>query len=455
MEQTSPRAQVIICGNAAHAPLTNRVWHPNTQMREWSKFDEIVSADGMHLCCKDGSRLLDGVASMWCNVWGHSNKELAGAIQKQAGILQHSPMFNLTHGPAEELAKMLAAICPGMEHAFYTDNGSSAMEVSVKTALQYWKNKGEKRTQLVSLQGGYHGDTVGAMSIGYSDAFFSQYQDKLFQCRQMPVPDRRRLPRGRTIEEQQSACLDKIESALQDGLAAALVMESGAQVAAGAVIYPPKFQSEISKICRRHQVLLVLDEIATGLGRLGSMAEYAAQKSRPDIVSFGKMLTGGYLTMAATLSSRKVYRAFLGKFGDNKHLFHGHTYTGNPIAAAASVANLKMYEKHDLIGSIARKSKIFAENIPRLESLKAVCDVRHKGMLMGIDLANDATKAPFASKSPNYVLYHAAKKHGVYLRTLGSTVLLVPPLAISEGDLQLLIDRTVDTIKYVQGRVQA
>jgi len=443
-------AQVIIDDNAIHASVASRIWHPNTQMCEWTDFDEIVSADGMYLCCKDGTRLLDGVASMWCNVWGHSNRELVAAIQKQMKVLQHSPMFNLTHGPAEELAKMLITMCPGMEHVFYTDNGSSAMEASIKIALQYWKNLGEKKSKIVSLQGGYHGDTVGAMSIGYSDAFFSRYRDNLFRCRQMPVPVMHKLPRGYTVKEQQSICLDKIDSALRDGRVAALVMESGAQVAAGAVIYPPKFQSEISKICKKHHVLLVLDEIATGLGRLGSMAEYTAQKCSPDIVAFGKMLTGGYLTMAAVLSSRKIYRAFLGEFDDKKHLFHGHTYTGNPLAAAASVQNLKMYEKYDLIKSIARKSRIFAENIVRLESLKAVGSVRHKGMLMGIDLAVCRRKIPAASKSSNHVLYHVAKKHGVYLRTLGNTILLVPPLAISEDELQLLIDRTMDTIMYVQ-----
>ena len=433
------------------------VWHPNTQMSEWDAFDEIVSAKGMYLFDSSGRRLLDGVASMWCNVWGHSRQELVRAIQRQAQNLQHSPLFNLTHGPAEQLAGRLVRTCPGMSRVFYSDNGSSAMEVSVKMAIQYWKNLGEDRTRIMSLQNGYHGDTFGAMSIGYSAEFFSRYREKLFECVQMPVPHRYRIPSGFGPEEYQSYCLDRIEDTMkEDDGVAALVMESGAQVAGGAVIYPRGFQEGISRLCREYGVLLVADEVATGLGRLGSMAEYAAQRSAPDIVSFGKMLTGGYLTLAATLATEKVYDSFLGEYDDCRHLFHGHTYTGNPIASAVALENLEMYERYGLIGQIRETSRVFEESRDRIESQEMVGDVRHSGMLMGIELVSDReSKTPVtASGSLNRILFEAARENGIYLRTLGNIILLVPPLAISEEELADLIDGTVRTIESVRGIVR-
>ena len=436
--------------------MSGSVWHPNTQMGEWDTFDEIVSADGMYLYAKDGSRMLDGVASMWCNVWGHSQPELVEAIRTQALKLQHSPLFNLTHGPAEELAGTLAGICPGMNRVFYSDNGSSAMEISFKMALQYWKNKGERRTRIASLQGGYHGDTFGSMSVGYSE-FFSRYRDSLFRCQQLPVPHAYRMPRRFDLEGYRSHCLERIEETLRnDEGIAAFVMESGAQVAGGAVIYPPEFQAGVSRICRRYGVLLVLDEVATGLGRLGSMAEYVSQGSRPDIVSFGKMLTGGYLTLAATLATDEVYGAFLGGFEEDRHLFHGHTYTGNPIAAAVAVENLRMYGRRGLMRHVGKVSRVLGEGRGKLESLEVVGDVRHKGLLMGIELVRDrGSREPVApAGSLNRIVFEAAKRNGVYLRTLGNVILLVPPLAISEEELAGLVDGTVRTIREISDRIR-
>lgn len=435
--------------------MTGSVWHPNTQMGEWDAFDEIVSAEGMYLRCGDGKRLLDGVASMWCNVWGHSNPELIAAIKRQAEIIQHTPLFNLTHGPAERLAGAMVDTCPGMDRVFFSDNGSSAMEISVKMAVQYWKNAGEERTGIVSLQNGYHGDTFGAMSIGYLPQFFSGYRDKLFPCRQAPVPHGYRLPEGFTLEEYQSYCLDEMEGIVGEGSTAAVVMESGAQVAGGAIIYPPGFQEGVSKICRKHDVILIADEVATGLGRLGNMAEYAAQRSRPDIAVFGKMLTGGYLTLAATLATGRVYDSFLGEFDEHRHLFHGHTYTGNPLASAVALENLDMYRRHNLMRHVQSAAGVFAERAEEISSMDLVGDVRHSGMLMGIELVrNKEDKMPVAAaRSLNRILFRAGRENGVYLRTLGNIVLLVPPLAISEDDLGSLIDATVATIKSVRDLV--
>jgi len=427
------------------------VWHPNTQMSEWGTFDKIIRGQGMWLIDSNGNKLLDGVASMWCNVWGHSKKELITAISQQSKKLQHSSMFNLTNEPAEKLATKLVRISPGMSKVFYTDNGSTAMEAAFKIALQYWKNKKIKnKTKIVALENGYHGDTFGAMSVGYVPEFFSKFRSKLFSTIKIPVPNKYRIPNGYSYSEFQNYCLDKLDKLLsKDNSIAAFVMESGAQVAGGVIIYPNGFQKKISKICKKHGVLLVLDEVATGFGRLGSMAEYKAQDSHPDIIAYGKMLTGGYLTMAATLTTKKVYDTFLGEFNNFKHLFHGHTYTGNPIAAALANENLRLYEKFKLIEKIQKTSKIFEKYYSEIFDLKYVGDVRHKGMLMGIELVKEKKKkTPFSTKkSINKIIFDAGKKHGIYLRTLGNIVMLVPPLAISHRELNLLIQRTIKTIK--------
>jgi len=430
------------------------VWHPNTQMSEWHSFDEIVSGRGMWLIDSHGNRLLDGVASMWCNVWGHSKKELVNAISKQSKKLQHSSMFNLTNEPAEKLAKALVKISPGMHKVFYSDDGSTAMEIAFKIALQYWKNKKIKnKTKIATLENGYHGDTFGAMSVGYVPEFFSRFKSKLFPTIQIPVPNKYRLPKEFTFSEYQKFCLNKIEKLFsKNNSIAAFVMESGAQVAGGVIIYPPGFQKKISQLCQKYNVLLVLDEVATGFGRLGSMVEYTAQSSKPDIVAFGKMLTGGYLTMAATLTTKKVYDSFLGNFYDFKHLFHGHTYTGNPISAAVANENLKLYEKYNLIKKIQKTSKIFEKYNSEILALDHVGDVRHKGMLMGIELVKDKQKkTPIRpKKSFNKIVFESGKKHGIYLRTLGNIIMLVPPLAISQKELDLLLQRTIQMIKSIK-----
>ena len=437
----------------------NHLWHPNTQMSEWTKFPKIVRGEGMWLIDEDGNRLLDGVASMWCNVWGHSKKELVNAIIKQTKKLQHAPLFNLTNEPSELLAKKLIKISPNMGQVFFSDNGSTAMEIAIKIALQYWNNVGEnKKTNVATLENGYHGDTFGAMSVGYVPEFFSKFRSKLFSTIQFPVP--RTISSGThkkmSSKEYEEYCLSKIEDKLKkDNSIAAFVMESGAQMAGGVIIYPKTFQKKISHICKKNDVLFVLDEIATGFGRLGSMVEYQSQNSIPDIVSFGKMLTGGYQTFAATLTTKKINDSFLGKFSEFKHLFHGHTYTGNPTAAALSLKNIELYEKYHLIEKIQKTSKVFENRINDISNLDIVGEIRHKGMVMGIDLVqNKNSNKPISSKtSINKLVFEEGRKHQIYFRTLGNTIMLVPPLAISQKDLNFLIDGTICTIKSISRKL--
>ena len=439
----------------SHSPL----WHPNTQMSEWTSFPEIVSAKGMWLYDSKGGKMLDGVASMWCNVWGHSKSELVSEIIKQTKILQHTPLFNLTHPSAEKLSKKLLQFNPKMKSVFFSDNGSTAMEIAIKIALQYWRNIGEnKKTNVATLENGYHGDTFGAMSVGYVPEFFSKFRSKLFSTTQFPVP--RTVIVGsntkKSSKEYAEYCLSKIEDKLEkDNSIAAFVMESGAQMAGGVIIYPKNFQKRISQICKKNDVLFILDEIATGFGRLGSMIEYQSQNSTPDIVSFGKMLTGGYQTFAATLTTKKINDSFLGEFSQFKHLFHGHTYTGNPTAAALSLKNLELYKKYHLIEKIQKTSKIFKDRLDDISNLDLVGEIRHQGMVMGIELVqNKNSNKPLSSSiSINKLVFEEGRKHQIYFRTLGNIIMLVPPLDISQKDLNFLIDGTISTIKSLSRKL--
>src|SRR3990172_8076841 len=340
-------------------------------MREWKTFDVITKGEGMWLIDSKGNRLLDGVASMWCNVWGHSKKELVNAMISQTKKLQHSSLFNLTNDKAEILAEKLVSISPGMKKVFYSDDGSTAMEIAAKMAIQYWQNiRIKNKTKFVSLENGYHGDTVGAMSIGYVPFFFSKFKKILFPVIRIPTPYRYRMPIGFTFNEYQNYCLEKIENIFskRDDVAA-FIMESGAQVAGGVIIYPPQFQRNVSQICKKYNVLFIIDEIATGFGRLGSFIEYVSQNSIPDIVVYGKMLTGGYLPLSATLANKRIYDAFLGSYKEMKHFFHGHTFTGNPLAAATALANLELYKKNKLIPKIKQNSKRFESRISEINEL--------------------------------------------------------------------------------------
>lgn len=417
-----------------------RIWHPNTQMSEWDKFDTIVSGEGMWLVDSDGHRMLDVVASMWCNVWGHSEPELVDELVQQARKLQHAPLFNLTHPSAERLAELLTGICPRMESVFYSDDGSTAMESAFKMAVQYWNNQGATRkVRIVGLDGGYHGDTLGAMTAGHSPNFFGRYEAMTTGGAAL------RMPRPGDGAEEWDICLEEAAAVLEDDTIAALVIESGAQVAGGARIYPPRFQRRLTEMCHKRDILVICDEVATGLGRLGAMAEYSRQEATADIVSYSKMLTAGYLPMAATLATKRVQDEFEGNHEENRHLFHGHTYTGNPLAAAVACKNLEMYQERRLLNHVRHMSAEFGQLLRAAEDSDIVLEVRHEAMLAGIRL----DWKPPAGHSANHTLYHIGRKNGIYLRTLGSTILMVPPLAVNEDELRQMVSGVLSTIKDI------
>ena len=426
-------------------------------MKDWRDFDikVIKKAKGPWLIDGEGRKYLDGVASMWCNVWGHTRKEIVDAIADQIKKVQHSTLFGLANEPSILLAQMLVKHANGMSRVFYSDNGSTAIEVALKMALQYWRNRGKpNKNGFVALQNGYHGDTIGAMSVGYIENFFANYKKVLFSVQRAPSPYLYRRPSNMSEEEFVTHCIDSMERILKNNKkVAAVIMESGAQLAGGAIIYPDGYQKEIKKLCGKYDTLFILDEIATGLGRLGSMVEYTKQESTPDIVAFGKMLTAGYLPLAVTLSTEEVYNAFLGEFDEHKHLFHGHTFTGNPIACATAIANLQLYRKEQLLENVRIKSQVIEKRLDEIKKFEIVGDVRHKGMMVGIELVNDnKSKKPcmVKRKKINYLVMEESLKRGVFLRPLGHIMLLVPPLAIPTRELNVLIDVATEIIKYIQ-----
>jgi adenosylmethionine-8-amino-7-oxononanoate aminotransferase len=349
----------------------------------------------------------------------------------------------------------MVKLAKGMQKVFYTDNGSTAIEAAIKMALQYWLNKGRpEKKEFLSLEHGYHGDTVGAMSLGYIEKFFGAYKPLL-------APKIHRLPSPKlygsgfdnqsTLAEQ---CVEQAENILKKNASrcAALVMESGAQIAGGAVIYPAGYQRQLSELCKKYDVLLILDEIATGFGRLGNMVEYVAQKSSPDIVCFGKALTGGYFPLAVTMATKSVFDAFLGDCSQNKQLYHGHTFTGHPVGCAAALANIELYKKRGLIHQIRESGKYIAARLRECKTFDVAADVRHKGMLAGIELASGGK--PVLSlrngEKIGYFVTQESLKRGVHLRSLGNIMMVIPPLAMDMRNLRKLMDTHLEILRKVE-----
>jgi adenosylmethionine-8-amino-7-oxononanoate aminotransferase len=432
------------------------VWHPYTQMRDWVKWNNrvIVKGDGFYLVDSKGRRYLDGSASMWCNVWGHTENEVVQAMIDQLKKIPHSTLFGFANSPSAKLAEMLVSLARGMHKVFYTDNGSTAIEVAMKIALQYWHNKGKHaKTQFISLEHGYHGDTVGAMSLGYIENFFKAYRPLLLNVHRVPTP----LLFGSKFTNESDLiewCLEKTEATLKrhENQCAALVMESGAQIAGGAIIYPPAYQKKIAKLCKDYDVLLILDEIATGFGRLGNIIEYIVQDSQPDIVCFGKALTGGYFPLAVTLVTRRIFNAFLGKYNYNRQLYHGHTFTGHPVGCAAALTNIENYRKYTLTQQIKLSSEYIASRLAEFSQSPIVGDIRHRGMLVGIELIKN-NKPIVTLKNRqliNYFIMHESLKMGVHLRPLGNIILLLPPLGIEMPELEKLLDIVMKLLKKIE-----
>lgn len=426
-------------------------------MKLWNNSDNITIQSGSSFSFVDSNErsYLDGISNMWCNVWGHDRTEIIDSMKNQLDTLPHSSLFGLVNEPSAKLAKRLITIAKGMRKVFYTDNGSTAIEAALKIAIQYWNNKGKtQKKEFICLRNGYHGDTIGCMSMGYVDGYFSPYRSLLLKTIKVDSPTIRHEKFGKQDIEQY---VDKIENILKrkSTKISGMVMESGAQIAGGVNIYPNKFQKEISYLCKKYDILLILDEIATGFGRLGNMIEYKAQRSEPDIVCFAKALTGGYFPLAATLTTSKIFNEFLGDYWDKRQLFHGHTFTGHPVGCTAALTNLALYEKVNLIGKIRISSLILDRLLKRFAELEICYDTRNKGLLCGIELRKGNKPIKMIDKVPigQFIARESLKK-GVYLRTLGNILTIIPPLAIGKEDLTKIVDTEYQIVEKIQQKIR-
>ncbi|HEX8524963.1 MAG TPA: adenosylmethionine--8-amino-7-oxononanoate transaminase [Tepidisphaeraceae bacterium] len=419
------------------------VWHPFTPMKLWLESDPLVitAAVGMHLIDSDGNRYLDGVSSLWCNVHGHRVPEIDEAIRRQLEKVAHTTMLGLANEPATLLAERLMQIVPPrLKKVFYSDAGATATEIAFKLAVQYWHNIGrpEKR-EFVALGEAYHGDTFGAMAIGRTDLFHRAYLPLLFKVHFAPTPAR---PVGATPASPSS--IEVIEQILQQHhrSIAGIALEPLVQGAAGILVHPAGFLSEVRRLADEYDVLLICDEVATGFGPTGKMFAAEHEDVQPDLMCVGKRITGGYLPLAATFATQEIFDAFLGEPWEGKTFYHGHTYTGNPLASAAALANLELMQKNDLVQQVACKSVELARMLDELRENPHVGEIRQKGFMVGIELVADKkSHARFDSRRRVGAEFcMRLRKHGVILRPLGDTVVLMPPLAMGLDDLRQIVD---------------
>ena len=415
------------------------LWHPFTQQLGWER-DElpvmIERAQGTTLYDTDGNAYIDGVSSLWCNVHGHRHPAIDAAVRAQLDRVAHTTMLGLSHPPAVELARRLVAVAPeGLSRVFYSDNGSTAVEVALKMAFQWWQHRGEARTGFVCLRSAYHGDTVGSVSVGGIELFHTMYRPLLFDAWQAEPGDVADM--ARLLEE-------------NAGRVAAVVLEPLVQGAAGILVQPPGYLRAVRELCDEHDVLLICDEVATGFGRTGRMFACDHEGVTPDLMCVAKGLTGGYMPLAATLTTERIYEGFLGAFEELKTFFHGHTYSGNPLACAAGIATLEVFEREQTLTRVQGKAERLGAWLDRyVAPLPAVAEVRRLGLMVGIDLAG----FPLEARMGHQVTL-AARRRGAIVRPLGDVVVLMPPLAITEAELRRLVEITGESIaEATRGRV--
>jgi adenosylmethionine-8-amino-7-oxononanoate aminotransferase len=434
----------------------NHVWHPFTQMRAWPDDEPLIieRAEGNELIDDLGNRYLDGVSSLWVTVHGHRKREIDEAIQAQLGRVAHSTLLGLASVPSIELARELVRVAPsGVTRVFYSDSGSTAVEVAIKMAYQYWKQKGRPEKQkLLALREAYHGDTLGSVSVGGMELFHGIFRGLLFDVLRIPTPYAYRYEGPGDCAEASLAAAEALFRAHGHELAA-LVIEPLVQGAAGMLMQPKGFLKRLAKLCREHEVLLIADEVATGFGRTGTLFAVEQEDVRPDLMCVAKGLTGGYLPLAATLATEEVYSAFLGEVREQRTFFHGHTYTGNPLACAAALANLRLFETERTLERIKPTVAALTEELVKVAELPHVGEVRQRGMMVGIELVKSRrTKEeyPYGERMGHQVC-RAVRKRGIILRPLGNVVVLMPPLSLTVPEARRLGSVVREAIAEVTG----
>ena len=436
------------------------VWHPFTQMQEWLSEEPLIiaRAEGNYLYDVQGRRYFDGVSSLWCNVHGHGRAELVAAIRSQLDAVAHTTMLGLANVPATVLAKRIIELAPaGLQRVFYSDSGATAVEVALKMAFEYWQLRGDSdRTTYVSLGDSYHGDTIGSVSVGYSEIFHKRYRPLLFPCLRITPPHVFWYYRNETEEDALAHALKEAEQVFTEnrGKIAALIAEPLMQGAAGMWNQPVEYIHGLQALCRANNILLICDEVATGFGRTGRMFACGLAGVTPDLMCLGKGISGGLLPLAATLATEEIFSAFLGKHEERKTFFHGHTYTGNPLACAAGVASLDVFKNDSVIERLQPLISRFTELLQPLKQLPHVADVRQWGMMVGIELAEEVpTRKPYpvAQQTGKQVIMEA-RKHGLMIRPLGDVIVLMPPLSTTASELEWMVGVTAECIRSVTSR---
>jgi adenosylmethionine-8-amino-7-oxononanoate aminotransferase len=413
----------------------DHLWHPFTQQRDWCEEEPLIieRGEGTDLIDAEGHRYIDGVSSLWCNVHGHRHPSIDGALRDQIDKVAHSTMLGLTHPGAAELASRLVDLSPGgLSRVFYSDSGSTAVEVALKMAFQYWQQWGGqhvRRTSFVRLRDAYHGDTIGSVSVGGIDLFHAAYGPLLFG--------------SHAAEPGDAADMARILAAHEEEIAA-VVVEPLVQGAAGMIVHPPGYLRAVRELCDRHGVLLICDEVATGFGRTGTMFACEQEGVAPDFLCLAKGLTGGYLPLAATLTTERIYDGFLGAHEEFRTFFHGHTYTGNPLACAAALASLELFESEKTLLRLRPKIRLLQELLTEIAAIDGVAEVRGRGFMTGIDLGE---RDPALRLGQRIAL--EARRRGAIIRPLGDVLVLMPPLAISKDELRRLVEITGASIDAV------
>ncbi len=406
------------------------VWHPFTQQQGWSEEEPpmIERGEGVYLFDVEGNRYIDGTSSLWCNVHGHHHPDLDAAARAQLDKVAHSTMLGLSHPGATELAGRLVEIAPGeLRRVFYSDSGSTAAEIALKMAFQYHQQRGDTaRTRFVRMREAYHGDTIGSVSVGGIDLFHATYRPLLFETLAAEPGDADHMERLLAAHE---------------GEVAAVIMEPLVQGAGGMIVHPEGYLRAVRELCDRHGVLLICDEVATGFGRTGTMFAVQREGVAPDFLCLAKGITGGYLPLAATLTTEAVYEGFLGAPAEARTFFHGHTYTGNPVACAVALASLDVFERERTVERLGPKIELLDARLAEIAAMPGVHEVRSRGMMVGVDLGEHDPELRIGHR-----VTLEARRRGALVRPLSDVVVLMPPLAISEPELESLLDITAESI---------
>ncbi len=434
-----------------------RCWHPYTQMSSHAAEPplRVERAEGLFLFDADGNRYYDAISSWWCVVHGHGHPRIREAAARQMERLDHVLFAGVTHESAELLSERLVSLAPeGLTRVFFSDNGSTAVEVALKMSLQYWRNVGRpEKTRFACLDLGYHGDTTGCMSVSGVEAFLRSFRPILFPARRVPAPYCYRCPMGLTHPGCGVACVREMEKALEEGEGkiAAVILEPLLMAAGGMIVYPPEFLAEAARLARSFDAHLIVDEVATGFGRTGTMFACERAGVSPDFLCLSKGLTSGTMPFAATLATERVYEAFLGEPDSGKTFYHGHTYTANPVGCAVALASLDLFEENEVLDHVGSLSPRLGDAARALADLPFVGDVRHIGMVAALELVKDKeSREPLPGTAPLFRAIRAeALRRGLFLRPLGNVVYLFLPQCTTAGELEDILSRFADTLRAV------